>query len=260
MENQKLMQFDSLLYTIYGSAPMDKIKLDVLRMLYHLVPCTFCSILSYTDHEDLTAAYHDNPVCFPEAYTVVEDTYIKLEMQDKNRWVSWEPACKVYRTSDLYQEGDIREQSPIYRNCFAPYNLHYAVYATLRHDSKGLGCLSLYRDKTTGDYTNEEVMILQMIARHLSQRLAADKQTADGSVPLVNAVPADAEEKLLDLAVRCRLTARELEVLKSLTLSQSMETWAQQLHISEHTLKKHLQSLYRKTGVNRLIQLYSLKN
>ena len=261
METQKLIQFDSLLYTVYSRAPIAKMKQDVLRQLYHFMPCTFCSILDYTDHEDMTATCHDDPICFPETYKIVEDTYIKLEGQDKNRWVSWEPDCKVYRTSDLYPEGISREQSPIYCSCFAPYELHYAAYAILRHQSKGLGCLSLYRSKSANDFSNEEVLILQMLARHLSQRLAMHHPAADTARDALSGDgnPSGSEKKLLDLAMHYHLTARELEILKSLTLQQSMESWAHQLHISENTLKKHLQSLYRKTGVNRLIQLYSLK-
>lgn len=261
MENQRLIQFDGLIYTIYGCYPTQKMKQELLRKLYHFIPCTFCSILSYTDHEDMTTTYHDDPICYPEAYTTVEDAYIKLEGTDKNRWVSWEPECKVYRTSDLYQDTQTREQSSVYRTCFIPYNLHYAAYATLRHQNKGMGCLSLYRSRAAGDFTNEEILILQMIARHLSQRLAAEFQkNAAQENPMSDLPSVDARKKLLDLAIRYHLTTREVEVLESLTLHQSMEAWAQQLHISENTLKKHLQSLYRKTNVNRLMQLYYLKN
>lgn len=259
MENQRLVQFDSLLYTIYGSHPLRKMKQDALRILYHFIPCTFCSILSYTNDEDVIDAYHDDPVCYPEAYTVVEEAYIRLEGTEKNRWVSWEPECKVYRTSDLYQDTQAREQSQVYRMCFLPYNLYYAVYATLRHQNKGLGCLTLYRSKAAGDFTNEELFILQMIARHLSQRLALELGAKDAETFTAETGTPDKNNRLLDLALRYHLTAREMEVLENLTLHQSMEELAQQLHISENTLKKHLQSLYRKTKVNRFIQLYSLK-
>jgi DNA-binding NarL/FixJ family response regulator len=46
------------------------------------------------------------------------------------------------------------------------------------------------------------------------------------------------------------LTRRELEVLESIVLGLTDKETAERLHISEHTVRTHAKSLYRKLGVS----------
>ena len=55
-------------------------------------------------------------------------------------------------------------------------------------------------------------------------------------------------------------TARERQTLALLLLGMTNKQIAQDLHIAEDTVKKHLQHIYRKVGVHRRALLMLLEN
>jgi PAS domain S-box-containing protein len=64
-------------------------------------------------------------------------------------------------------------------------------------------------------------------------------------VPITDLRSVDLNHPALD-----GLSPREKEVLHHLTLGDRVSNIAEQLFISEHTVRNHLKSIYRKTGVN----------
>ena len=58
------------------------------------------------------------------------------------------------------------------------------------------------------------------------------------------------------------LTSRENEVLQYLLTGCSKKEIAYKLHISEHTVKAHIEKIYKKFNINNRIQLiiYLIKN
>lgn len=59
----------------------------------------------------------------------------------------------------------------------------------------------------------------------------------------------------LGMADSADFTARELEVLRELTSGDTDDIIAERLHISVHTVKKHIKSMFQKTGFTSRTQL-----
>ena len=59
----------------------------------------------------------------------------------------------------------------------------------------------------------------------------------------------------LGLAKSIELTARELEVLRELTSGDTDDVIAERLKLSTHTVKKHIKSMFQKTGFTTRTQL-----
>ncbi len=59
----------------------------------------------------------------------------------------------------------------------------------------------------------------------------------------------------LGLADSLEFTARELEVLRELTSGDTDDVIAERLHVSVHTVKKHIKSMFQKTGFTSRTQL-----
>ena len=59
----------------------------------------------------------------------------------------------------------------------------------------------------------------------------------------------------LGLAASLEFTARELEVLRELTSGDTDDVIAERLHVSVHTVKKHIKSMFQKTGFTSRTQL-----
>lgn len=67
--------------------------------------------------------------------------------------------------------------------------------------------------------------------------------------------PDTAPSLKLGLADSTEFTERELEVLRELISGDTDEAIAERLHISIHTVKKHIKSLFQKTGFSTRTQL-----
>jgi DNA-binding CsgD family transcriptional regulator len=88
---------------------------------------------------------------------------------------------------------------------------------------------------------------------------------SEGTKPLVNVfVIEDTVSRMLDLntiRARYRLTRREMDVLRRVLNGRKNTEIAEELQISEQTVKDHLSNIYMKCGVeNRFALLSSLMN
>ena len=69
------------------------------------------------------------------------------------------------------------------------------------------------------------------------------------------AYPGDPPNPDLGKAEKIDFTDRELEVLRELTMNRTNEEIAEDLHISAHTVRHHIENLLRKTGYKNRIDL-----
>ncbi|MEH7483838.1 helix-turn-helix transcriptional regulator [Neobacillus drentensis] len=252
MVNNLFMQYNSILYTIYAIDDFDQMKSQLLKELTSLIPCTFASVMTSVQSEKDT--YLANPVCYPFEYLAVENRYLKLAESDHSQWITIEPVTTVVRITDLFSDKE-RENQIIYQECYVPYQLKYSVYASLAHKGMPLGLLSLYRKKEQGDFSNENLIVLKALVRHLSLRFYNEKEQCS---PIKEAPKPDSG--IIAYVSEYGLTRRELEVFLAITPNLTNEELAEKLHISIYTLKRHLQSLYQKTGVKKRFELLCLKS
>lgn len=244
MDNNKVYALNNLIYCIYTTGDFEEMKKRVLTSICTLIPNECASFLMADDSSENRLLC--DPVCWPEKYVEMEKRYLLVESHDYSRWLMQKNTSSVINASTLMPD-DAREKTELYRSCFAPFQLHYSVDVVIAAEGMFLGILSLYRKKDKGDFNEEDLILLQMLAEHLNVRFLLNKTKVEK--------PAGSISKYI---LEYGLTAREDEILQLIFHGKDNQEIATALCISENTLKKHLQNLYKKTGINNRIQLMGL--
>ena len=158
----------------------------------------------------------------------------------------------VFRDSDL-MSNEFREDSEFYRRYLKPQGLHYVMQGIFSYERKFLGLVSLLRSKRNGDFSEKEIFMMDMLKDHISLRLYQEERRKS-----INYSDA---RKHLDLEIyieKYGLTKKESDVFKLLAEGLENSEICEQLCITNHTLKKHILNIYKKTGVNSRLKLFRL--
>ena len=247
MDNNKVYALNNLIFCIYNTADFEKMKKSVLTSICTLIPVECASFLMADDTSQ--NKFLRDPVCWPEKYLEMEKRYLLVEAHDYSRWLMQKSTSSVINASTLMPD-EAREKTELYRSCFAPFRLHYAVDVVIASEGTFLGILSLYRKKGQEDFNEEDLILLQMLAEHLNVRFLAEKTGAG-----VESSSGGVSRYVAEYG----LTGREDEILQMVFNGKDNREISATLCISENTLKKHLQNLYRKTGVGNRMQLMGLQ-
>lgn len=247
MKDNTFLIINNLIYQIYTTKDFNKMKKNFLNMLKILIPNTFSSILM-ADNSD-SEALLCNPLCYPESYTEMEELYLSIENEDQTRWLALCNHSALVRESELINEEDFLS-SNIYQKCYKPHNIFYSMLLHLSYNNTFLGVICLYRSKEQGDFNDEDMFIMKSFMDHLTYRFHQNYIE-------VNLIPSNTIDNknnsydyYTELASKYSLTSRETEVLELIINNESNEDIADKLCISNFTLKKHLQNIYRKCNVN----------
>lgn len=248
MSKNDFLLINNIIYEIHSSTDFNSMKQTLLSLLCLLIPNS-CSSILMADHTDSSHLLID-PVCFPTSFVEMENIYLSLEDADLMRWIMMTKQSMTVRESDLTPEQQLI-QTPIYQKCYKPFGLHFSTQVYLVHKEIFLGVLTLYRSKAEGDFTENELFILKALEKHLSLRFYNEFNTPS--------TPSTSNSYLIELVYQYHLTNREVEVLQLIFDGLNNEKIAEQLCISNFTLKKHIQNLYNKLGVSSRWDLLRFK-
>ena len=162
--------------------------------------------------------------------------------------MSHAPESLVVRGSESSPD---RQDSLIYRDLYAPYDICDTMTLNLTYDHQVMALLTLYRTQAEGDFTEEEAFSLRALTNHLNYAYYTMAQREASKPPKTRTM----EELVQDY----ELTRRETEILGLVFQDLNNEEILDRLHISRHTLLKHLQNLYRKCGVSSRWDLLKLR-
>ena len=249
MDNNTSFFINHLIYSIYNSEDFENLKVHILESLRAVIPFE-CGSFCMANDEDPRHLLGVSTVV-PERYRSVEEKYLLIEEHDISRWQLQMNTATALRVTDL-MDSDQWEKTVLYQTCYQPYGLYYAVDMTIVFNGKLLGVLSLYRQKAQGDFSEEELFLLKLLSDHLNARFCKEKDA--GSLPEKRG----GRNRSLQLAREYGLTARETEITALILDGQTNESIADALNISVNTLKKHLQHIYRKTGVTSRVRLEAI--
>lgn len=248
MQKNNFLLINNIIYQVYSISDFKNMKETFLNLLRVLIPNTCASILM-ADHTDSSHLLTD-PVCVPASYIDVENNYLSLEDDDLTRWLMMARQSMLIRESDLTPEQKLIE-TPIYQKCYEPFGLHYSAQLYLVHKETFLGVVTLYRSKEQGDFTDDELFLLNAFSDHLNLRFYNEyhhkTQQSNNS------------SHIIELVLQYHLTNRESEILQLIFDGLDNEKIADQLCISNFTLKKHIQNLYNKLGVSSRWDLLRFK-
>ena len=249
MRKNDFMCMNNIIYQIYNVKDFGEMRMTVLSLLRTLISNSAASFM-LADHGN-SGRRLCSPICLPESFSGSENDYLSIAEKDYSRWMLFNNKAVIVRATELLPENE-RMESEIYQKCFAPYGLHYGIDMSIADNNELLGTLSLYRSRAEGDFTDEEVFMLSILGEHLNARFYKEYQE-------MNLNGTETAEQALRLVNEYGLTSREVEVLLLIFHDYSNDDIIDQLCISMNTLKKHLQNLYRKTGVSNRWELMSLK-
>lgn len=248
-----IMMLNDIIYKIYTIEDFDTMRSSVLAALKLLIPY---EIATFSLAKPDTAPLYEltDPVCngLEEGRW---EYYEKCQDMNYTRWTFSAPIAKAYRESDLMSDEE-RMKTPYYKEILIPTNVHYSAILTIVHNGRFYGCIDIFRSRESGDFSDEEMLMLDMLKDHLSYRLAQEKH-AEASAPThtktVRHCPD--REQLISLY---DLTNREIEIVSLLLDGMGRDEIAEKLSISLNTLKKHTSNIYRKTGASGYRDLIKL--
>jgi DNA-binding CsgD family transcriptional regulator len=157
------------------------------------------------------------------------------------RHVSATGDASATRLSDFVTREELH-QSRLYVEVLAPLGVDYQVALSLTAKGPAIAAIALLRSRV--DFTDDEVALLDLLRPHLVRvhhRLHG--AAARGRTPHFDTTAGDEAMRGLGL------TERETTVLRLLVAGLSMEELTAQMRITEGTLRKHLEHLYRKLDV-----------
>ena len=166
--------------------------------------------------------------------------YQKYEPSDYTTWLFSVNDPVVYRDSTFVTD-EMRKRS----SCTAnddPMDTHFSM-GTQVGNGMIYGSITLFRNRASGDFTEEEEECLAVLNRHLSTCLAVAHPRGlrrDEGKPVVG---------------RTSLTAREQEIAALIAEGLSNQQIGLRLFISENTVKKHVKGIFQKMGVSNRHQL-----
>ena len=220
---------------------LDQFGQAVLAELATLVPFDV-GVFNETDPDRQLARFEMHPpdVVRPEWTFDTFDTY--LPSNPMFRHVSATGDSSAARLSDFVTSEELHT-SRLYAEVLAPLGLEYQVALSLSAKRPAIVAIALSRREV--DFTDDEVGLLDLLRPHLVRvhdrlrGLASHRRHRRHD-------DATAREAMRSLG----LTEREATVLRLLVAGASTDEVAAQLQISEGTLRKHLEHLYRKLDVS----------
>lgn len=190
-----------------------------------------------------------NPVSTTMTDENLSDYYQNYELSDYVAWCFTAAEPIIYRDSDMISD-DARERSVIYREWMKPIGIHYSMGSTVVDQGIIFGSITLFRNQDFPDFSDKDMAILSVINRHLAVHFSL--------LCPRGVYPDDHRENIENLALASQLSEREVEVMRLVAEGYTNQKVGSMLFISESTVKKHLNTVYKKLGVENRIQLMRL--
>ncbi|MGN1115041.1 MAG: LuxR C-terminal-related transcriptional regulator [Candidatus Ornithomonoglobus sp.] len=243
MEKNDFLAINELIYQIYTSKDGQQLKERFLGNLRYIIRYSYASIMMVRkDKERLRLC---DPCCVPADFTQFELDYNKYEGIDHTDWVLQSTETVIIRESEIMTDSK-RLTSPIYRQYYEKYRIYDTLQMSIVYSNKVIAVLTLYRTKQDGAFTDSDVFFLRSFSKHLNYSFY--------SIYVSDGAPSR-RSSVLELTQSFGLTRRESEILSMIFSDKDNYEMAENLGITNHTLQKHLQNIYRKMKVSGRIEL-----
>jgi DNA-binding CsgD family transcriptional regulator len=251
IEKSDLILWNEIIHRIYSMENFDEMRRTVLQMIKSIIPYNLASFyLASNNPEHLQ--------CKPVGVNITDEQlqeYLDVyEEIDYTRWIFISGKSMAYRETDLFSDSK-RESDTYYKRLYEPSGIHFSLQLSIAYQDTFLGILSLYRAREDGDFTDDELFLLDSLKEHFAFRLHQQAVSAQiGTLVLKGKTHYDTA----DYITKYHLTIREIEVLGLLLGGLSNEKICDVLVVSPHTLKKHALNIYKKLGVKNRWELFNL--
>lgn len=243
MEKNDFLAINELIYQIYTAADEQQLKQKFLENLRCMIPYSYASIMMVKEKQNRLCL--SDPYCVPPDFTQFELDYNQYEGIDHTDWVLRTSETVIIRESEIMPDSK-RLASPIYRQHYEKHNIYDTLQMSIVYSQKTIACLTLYRTKSDGAFTDNDAFYLRALSKHLNYAFYTF-YVSDTSHPTRNSVS--------ELTRRFGLTRRESEILGMIFNDKDNYQMVEELGITNHTLQKHFQNIYKKMDVSGRIEL-----
>lgn len=160
------------------------------------------------------------------------------------------PYSSAFRQSDIIQPGKW-EKTRVYRDVWQPKGMFWGLFLALVHKDIPLAVLGIQRDKSSNDFSERDVYIMNTLKDALERKFFSllEDRRQSGSA---------GADRILKASVSYGLTKRETEIVSLICAGKGSDEMCQILYITHATLSKHLSNIYSKTKVKNRTQLFAL--
>ncbi|MGN0483594.1 MAG: LuxR C-terminal-related transcriptional regulator [Lachnospiraceae bacterium] len=252
MKKNIFLLYNELVYDLYSSNKLEDCKTNFLVKLKLLIPFSYASIILADDFERMSLNPSHPPICYPDYFEEVEQTYLKYADEDHLLWLFHCQEPTLIKESDV-MDDETRLHSSLYQHCYQKYNIYDSLQYSIVYQQKLYGLLTLFRVKADGDFTNEDLFYLRALGPHLNAVLYRL------CTPSPSSSDQDLSSQLVALQQEYKLTNREAQLLNLIFLYRTNAEIADEMQIQENTIQKHMQNIFRKMNVSSKWELLRLK-
>ncbi len=233
---------------LHGQTECIAIQRGIVDRLGELIPHRACMFDLCRSADGRVEFF--SPVSSGMSDDALAEYYRTYAAQDYTTWNFSSERAVAYRDFDLIEPA-VRDSTPIYRKWMEPQGLYFGMGCTIVEGGVLYGSITLFAGREDGDFVPEDVRALAELSRHLGVHLALLWPSGMGG----ERPAAPAADALDALAAERGVTGRELEVLRLMAAGRTNRETADELFISESTVKKHVNAIYRKLDVRSRVQL-----
>ena len=169
-----------------------------------------------------------------------------FELEDTN-WRIMSSRNNAYVENEAFSSKAWEERT-IYNNYYLPNMLYYSMAMVITFKEEPVGLIKLYRKKMSAPFTTRDTFALDMLQKHFAYRFSYEAKKGDSRYFY-------AKGYMDRICGKYNFTEREREVFIQAIQGYSNEEIADNMNVSIHTIKKHLQNMYGKMGINNRVQL-----
>ena len=134
--------------------------------------------------------------------------------------------------------------------CYKKYSIYDNVQYSILYKEQLLGVLTLFRTKADGVFNSDDMFYLRALGQHINMvmhRLCSTPEATTGT------------GDISELTKKYGLTAREEEIIGMIFGYMNNNEIADALSVSENTVQKHLQNIFRKTDTSSKWELLKIR-
>ena len=242
MDKNTFMIYNDVLYNLYSCTSLTDLRDSFLKRLKLLVPFSYASLL-LTDSPDKTVTLSNTRIlCCPDYFAEAEREYLAHTEDDPLFWLINGAESTLIRESDILEE-EKRLSSPLYQGCYRKYHIYDTLQFSISCQNHFFGILTLYRTKAEEVFSDDDMFRLKSLGLHLNAVVYRLYHPVCGH-------STEYTGNLTELTRTYHLTPKESEVLSLLFRFYRNDEIASKMEISENTIQKHLQNLFRKLNVS----------
>ena len=238
---------NDIIFHIHADKDFNSMRLCVLESLKYVIPYSGASF--YIASGDETAPVAD-PVGVGMDDSILQD-YIETFDMDYTKQIYTSGKSMAFRERDFFPLEAIRTEE-YYTTMYEPFNIKDVLTVSFAQDGAFLGVMSLFRDYSFPDFSEEETFMVSLLLQHFEKRISEH-------------IRENTEEKTIkhhidvhNLPEGIVLTNRELEIMQYLLEGDSVEEICSKCSISNNTMRKHTMNIYKKLDIHSRNELNRL--